>query len=77
MPGRCARSPGLLTYLLHPPVMLLATNKLSTGVGVRPAGNRLEVTADFTPDPDLMIATTSLVHWSHLAVLQWPAHHLG
>src|SRR5687768_17710016 len=48
----------LLTYLLHPPVMLLATNKLSTGVGVRPRGNRLEVTADFTPDPDLMIAAT-------------------
>ncbi len=66
----------LLTYLLHPPVMLLATNKLSTGVGVRPRGNRLEVTADFTPDPDLMIATTSLVTGMILAVLQWPVHHL-
>lgn len=66
----------LLTFLLHPPVMLLATNKLSTGVGVRPRGNRLEVTADFTPDPDLMIATTSLVTGMILAVLQWPSHAL-
>jgi len=66
----------LLTYLLHPPVMILATNKLSTGVGVRPRGNRLEVTADFTPDPDLMIATTALVTGVMLAVLEWPSHDL-
>ncbi len=67
----------LLTYLLHPPVMLLATNKLSTGVGVRPRGNRLEVTADFTPDPDLMIAATSLITGIILAVLEWPSHDLA
>jgi hypothetical protein len=67
----------LLTYLLHPPVMLLATNRLSTGVGVRPRGNRLEVTVDFTPDPDLMIATTSLVTGIILAVLEWPSHDLA
>jgi hypothetical protein len=66
----------LLTYLLHPPVMLLATNKRSTGVGVRPRGNRLEVTADFTPDPDLMIATTALITGLILAVLEWPSHEL-
>jgi hypothetical protein len=65
----------LLTYLLHPPVMLLATNKLSTGVGVRPRGDRLEVTADFTPDPDLMIAATSLITGIILSVLEWPSHH--
>jgi hypothetical protein len=67
----------MLTYLLHPPVMLLATNKLSTGVGVRPRGDRLEVTADFTPDPDLMIATTSLVTGIIPAVLEWPAHSVA
>ncbi|MEI9895950.1 MAG: hypothetical protein WDN28_19275 [Chthoniobacter sp.] len=67
----------LLTYLLHPPVMLLAANKLSTGVGVRPRGDRLEVTADFTPDPDLMIATTSLITGIILAVLAWPTHSVA
>src|SRR5258705_571443 len=41
----------LLTYLLAAPVMLLAANRRSTGIGVRPRGNRIEVTADFTPDP--------------------------
>src|SRR5678816_1415498 len=51
----------LLTYMLHPPVMLLAANRLSTGVGVRPREGRIEVTVDFTPDPDLMIATASLI----------------
>ena len=67
----------LLTYLLHPPVMLLATNRLSTGVGVRPRGNRLEVTADFTPDPDLMIAAASLITGVVLAVIDWPSHDLA
>jgi len=67
----------MLTYLLHPPVMLLAANKLSTGVGVRPRGDRLEVTADFTPDPDLMIATTSLITGMILAVLDWPVHSVA
>src|SRR5688572_13667458 len=46
-----------LTSVLPAPVMLLATNRRSTGVGVRPRPHRLEVTADFTPDPALMIAT--------------------
>ncbi|MEP6671800.1 MAG: hypothetical protein ABJF10_21750 [Chthoniobacter sp.] len=72
--GQVAR---MLTYLLHPPVMLLAANKLSTGVGVRPRGDRLEVTADFTPDPDLMIATTSLITGIILAVLDWPLHSVA
>ncbi len=76
-PSRMLRLARLLTYLLHPPVMLLATNKLSTGVGVRPRGDRLEVTADFTPDPDLMIATTALVTGIILAVLEWPVHSVA
>ena len=66
----------LLTYLLHPPVMLLATNRLSTGVGVRPREGRIEVTVDFTPDPDLMIAAASLIVGMVLAVTEWPSHHL-
>lgn len=61
----------VLTYLLHPPVMLLATNRRSSGVGVRPRGNRLEVTVDFTPDPDLMMATTTFIVAAILSVLEW------
>jgi hypothetical protein len=67
----------LLTYMLHPPVMLLAANRLSTGVGVRPREGRIEVTVDFTPDPDLMIATASLITGIVLTVCQWPEHDLG
>ncbi len=67
----------LLTYLLHAPVMLLAANRLSTGVGVRPRDGRIEVTVDFTPDPDLMIATASLIAGIVLSVCQWPEHDLG
>ncbi len=62
----------LLTYLLHAPVMLLAANKLSTGVGVRPRDHRLEVTVDFTPDPELMVATTTLIVGVIQSVLEWP-----
>src|ERR1700730_18739631 len=46
----------LLSYILPVPVMLVASNRRSTGVGVRPRGARIEVTVDFTPDPGLMIA---------------------
>lgn len=66
----------LLTYILHVPVMLLAANRLSTGVGVRPRGNRVEVTVDFTPDPDLMISAASLATGIILSVLRWPNHGL-
>ncbi len=51
----------LLTYILPAPVMLLATNRASTGVGVRPRVDRIEVTADFTPDATLMVAAGSFV----------------
>ena len=50
----------LLTHILAAPVMLLATNRRSSGVGVRPRGNRVEITVDFTPDATLMAATVSL-----------------
>jgi hypothetical protein len=67
----------LLTYILPVPVMLLAANRLSTGVGVRPRGNRVEVTVDFTPDPDLMMAAAALATGIVLAVLAWESHGLG
>jgi hypothetical protein len=61
-----------LTYILPGPVMLLATNRRSTGVGVRPRPHRIEVTADFTPDPALMIATGSLITGIVRHVTTWP-----
>lgn len=67
----------LLTYLLPAPVMLLAANRQSTGIGVRPRGNRIEVTADFTPDAALMIATATLVVGIVRDVMRWPSYDLS
>jgi hypothetical protein len=66
----------LLTYLLPAPVMLLATNRDSTGVGVRPRGERLEVTADFTPSSSLMIAAATVVVAVAREVMKWPSYEL-
>ena len=63
----------LLAYLLPAPVMLLATNRRSTGVGVRPRGDRLEVTADFTPSSSLMIAAATVVIGVAREVMRWPS----
>jgi hypothetical protein len=67
----------LLTYLLPAPVMLLAANRLSTGIGVRPREGRVEVTADFTPDPNLMAAAATLIFGIVSEVAEWPSHELG
>jgi hypothetical protein len=61
----------LLTHILPIPVMLLAANRRSTGVGVRPRVNRVEVTADFTPDAALMIATATVVVGVTREVMSW------
>lgn len=66
----------LLAYILPVPTMLLATNRLSTGVGVRPRGNRIEITVDFTPSPSLMIATATLLVGITRAVMRWPSFDL-
>jgi hypothetical protein len=66
----------LLTYVLPAPVMLLATNRKSTGVGVRPRGDRIEVTADFTPDPTLMVAAGSLITGIIREMAAWPSFAL-
>jgi hypothetical protein len=68
--NRIARA---LTYILPAPVMLLAANRRSTGVGVRPRPHRIEVTADFTPDPAMMIAAGSLIAGITREVLTWRA----
>ncbi len=66
----------LLTYVLCAPVMLLAANRRSTGVGVRPRGNRIEITADFTPDAALMAATATLIVGIVREVMTWPDYSL-
>jgi len=66
----------LLTYILPFPVMILAANKRSTGIGVRPRGNRIEITADFTPSASLMIATATLITGIVRAVMKWPSFDL-
>ena len=66
----------LLTHVLAAPVMLLAANRRSTGIGVRPRGDRIEVTCDFTPDVGLMAATATLVVGIARAVMAWPSYEL-
>ncbi len=66
----------LLTYILPAPVMLLATNRRSTGVGVRPRKDRIEITSDFTPSPELMIATATLIVGIVRQVMTWPSYGL-
>jgi hypothetical protein len=66
----------LLAHVLPLPVALLGTNRRSTGVGVRPRGERIEVTVDFTPDPGLMIATATLIAGIVREVLSWPSYRL-
>ena len=67
----------LLAYILPVPVAVVGTNRRSTGVGVRPRGNRIEITSDFTPDPGLMIATATLVLGIVREVMSWPSYDLA
>ncbi len=61
----------LLAHILPVPVLLLAANRQSSAVGVRPRRTRVEVTADFTPDPALMLATCAFVAGVVQTVLRW------
>src|SRR5213082_2331200 len=61
----------LLAHILPAPVILLATNRQSSAVGVRPRRNRIEVTVDFTPDPALMLATCAFIAGAMETVLRW------
>src|SRR5213078_4340045 len=61
----------LLAHILPVPVILLAANRQSSAVGVRPRRTRVEVTADFTPDPALMLATCAFVAGAIQTVLSW------
>ena len=74
----------LLTHILPLPALLLAANRKSSAIGVRPRGTRLEVTADFTPDAALMLATCAFIagvaegvmHWDHYGIDQIAAHNI-
>src|SRR5215470_3377502 len=74
----------LLAYILPVPVILLATNRQSSAVGVRPRRNRIEVTVDFTPDPSLMLATCAFIagvvetvlRWQNFGLRQLPRHEI-
>ncbi len=66
----------LLCYVLPVPVMLLAANRQSTAIGVRPRPGRLEVTADFTPDPALMNAALPFLVGIISEVAGWPEEQL-
>ncbi len=66
----------LLTHILPIPVMLLAANRQSTGIGVRPRQNRIEITADFTPDAPLLIAAATVIVGVVREVMRWPSYEL-
>ena len=66
----------LLTYILPVPVAVVGTNRRSTGVGVRPRQERIEVTADFTPDAGLMIANAALIVGIVREIIEWPSYEL-
>src|SRR5262249_34763308 len=67
----------LLSYILPVPVAVVGTNRRSTGVGVRPREERIEVTVDFTPDPGLLIAPAALLLGGVPDVMAWPSYEPG
>ena len=73
---RLQRLASLLCHLLPVPVMLLAANRRSTAVGVRPRPGRIEVTADFTPDPALMNAALPLMAGIVAETARWSEEEL-
>lgn len=67
----------LLVNLLPVPLVMVAANRNSTGVGVRPRRERIEITMDFTPDPGLMAAATALIVGVVRDVISWPSYRLS
>ncbi|HEX2123626.1 MAG TPA: hypothetical protein VHL59_18500 [Thermoanaerobaculia bacterium] len=66
----------LLAHLLPVPTIVAGANRASTGVGVRPRRDRIEITLDFTPDPGLTAATTALIVGIVREVISWPSYRL-
>jgi hypothetical protein len=74
---RIAGMAHVLIHMLPFPVMLFAANPRSTGVGVRPRPDRIEVTVDFTPDAALMTATAAVIAGAVREVCDWSTLDLG
>jgi len=66
----------LLAHLLPIPVIVMGANRRSTGLGVRPRRDRIEITFDFTPDPGLMAATTALIVGVIRETITWPSYRV-
>ncbi|HYO77233.1 MAG TPA: hypothetical protein VE010_12275 [Thermoanaerobaculia bacterium] len=66
----------ILAHLLPVPVIVTGANRRSTGLGVRPRRDRIEITLDFTPDPGLMAATTALIVGIVRDVIGWPSYRV-
>lgn len=66
----------LLAHLLPIPVIVTGANRRSSGMGVRPRRDRIEITLDFTPDPGLMAATTALIVGVVREVIHWPSYRV-
>jgi hypothetical protein len=54
----------------------VSANRKSTGVGVRPRRDRIEITLDFTPDPGLMAAAAALSVGIVRNVMTWPSYRV-
>ena len=67
----------LLAHLLPVPAIVAGANRKSTGIGVRPRRDRIEMTFDFTPDPGLMAATAALIVGIVRDVIGWPSYRLS
>ena len=67
----------LLAHVLPAPLILLAANRKSTAVGVRPRLERIEVTADFTPDAALMLASCAFIVGAVETMRMWPSYELA
>jgi len=66
----------LLAHLLPVPVIVTGLNRKSSGIGVRPRRDRIEITLDFTPDPGLMAATIAMITGITRAVIAWPSYRV-
>jgi hypothetical protein len=66
----------LLIHLLPLPVIVACANRRSTGIGVRPRRERIELTMDFTPDPGLMAASVALIVGIVREVISWPSYRV-
>jgi hypothetical protein len=67
----------LLVHILPFAAIPIATNDRSTGVGVRPRRNRIEITIDFTPDSERTIAVAGVIVGVARAVMNWKRYSVS